>query len=492
VYTNIWTLDPLFEVIMTLVAAAASLLLLLQTPKGSIEGFVVSSMTNKPIAGAQVTSLKLPDRAPGANGVITGVLIAQLGGAPPDRPATTTDASGHFAFSNVDAGTYQISATAEGYAKEQTAPPPNAQTGMNTSVTVGAGQAANNVVLHLMPGGTISGRVTGGNGEPLVGMDVQLVRATYQINGQRNLVQVGTSQTNDRGEYRLFWMPPGKYYLSANPSQLSRIGLPGVPSSANNKYPRTYYPGSADVNGATEIDVPAGGELSGIDLRLAPQTTYRVRGRVIDSTTGQFPPNANLTIIPRDQVVGGISGLGNQYNRSNGTFELRDLLAGSYWIRAQLPLNGPIQPGANGRIALPPSGLAAVEVSNSDVEGVSVVIQPPFSIPGRVRIDGGGPLSNSPQLRIALQAAASGLVAFRPPTPALVSPDGTFVFEDMGPGEYQLNVPIPLGPNAPGLYLKEARLGGADVLGQPLVISGPVSDQFDIVLGTTSFKSPDQ
>jgi len=468
---------------MTVVAAAASLLLLFQTSKGSIEGFVVSSTTNKPIAGAQITSLKLPDRAPGTTGgIITGV----LGGSPLDRPTTMTDTSGHFVLSNVDAGTYQISASAEGYAQQQITPPPNGQTGMNTSVTLTAGQVANNIVLHLTPGGTISGRITGGNGEPLVGMDVQLVRSIYQINGQRNLLQVGTSQTNDRGEYRLFWMPPGKYYLSASPSQLSRLGVSGVPSSANNKYPRTYYPGSTDVNGGTEIDVPAGGELTGIDLRLAPQTTYRVRGRVIDSTTGQFPPNANLTIIPRDQVVGGISGLGNQYNRSNGTFELRDVLAGSYWIRAQLPLNGPIQPGANGRIPLPPSGLAAVEVSNSDVEGVSVVIQPPFSIPGRVRIDGGGTLSNSPQLRISLQAAASGLVAFRPPAPALVSPDGTFVFEDMGPGEYQLNVPIPVGPNAPGFYVKEARLGGADVLGQPLVISGPISDQFDVVLGATT------
>jgi large repetitive protein len=468
---------------MGISVVAASLLLLLQTSKGSIEGFVVSSTTNKPIAGAQVASLKLPDRATGVTG---GLIVAQAGGGPLDRPTTTTDASGHFVFSNVDIGTYQISASAEGYAQQQITPPPNGQTGMNTSVTVAAGQAANNIVLHLTPGGTISGRITGGNGEPLVGMDVQLVRSNYQINGQRNLSQVGTSQTNDRGEYRLFWMPPGKYYLNASPSQLSRLGLPGVASSANNKYPRTYYPGSTDVNGATEIDVPAGGELTGIDLRLAPQTTYRVRGRVIDSTTGQFPPNANLTIIPRDQVVGGISGLGNQYNRSTGTFELRDVLAGSYWIRAQLPFNGPIQPGANGRIALPPSGLAAVEVSNSDVEGVSVVIQPPFSIPGRVRIDGGGAPSNSPQLRIALQAAASGLVAFRPPAPATVNSDGTFIFEDMGPGEYQLNVPIPVGPNAPGLYVKEARLGGADVLGQPLVISGPVSDQFDIVLGTTS------
>jgi Carboxypeptidase regulatory-like domain len=468
---------------MTFAVATASLFLLFQTSKGSIEGFVVSSTTNKPIAGAQVSSFKLPDRPPGVTG---GVIVSQLGGGPLDRPTATTDTSGHFVFSNVDPGTYQISATAEGYAQQQFAPAANGQTGMNTSVTVAAGQAANNVVLHLTPGGTISGRVNGGSGEPLVGMDVQLVRSTYQVDGRRNLLQVGTVQTNDRGEYRLFWMPPGKYYLSVTASPLPRAGSLGLPSSANNKYPRTYYPGSTDINGAAEIDVPAGGELTGIDLRLAPQPTYRIRGRVIDSTTGQFPQNASVTIIPRDQIVGGISSFGNQHNRNNGAFELRDVLAGSYWIRAQLPLSGPPQAGAGGRISLPPSGLAAVEVTNSDVEGVSVVIQPPFSISGRVRIDGEASLANLPQLRISLQTGAPGMVAFRPPTPALVNPDGTFLFENVGPGEYQVNVPIFAPNNQLVLYVKEAHLGGADVLGQPLVLSGPVSDQFDIVLGTTA------
>jgi hypothetical protein len=341
-------------------------------------------------------------------------------------------------------------------------------------------------VLHLTPGGTISGRVTGGNGEALVGMDVQLVRSTYQIDGRRNLLPLGSAQqTNDRGEYRLFWMPPGKYYLSVSPSPFPRAGGLGLPSSPNNKYPRTYYPGSKDITAATEIDVPAGGELVGIDLRLTPQTTYRIRGSVIDSTTGQFPQNANITIVPRDGVIGGISGLGNSYNRTNGTFELRDVIAGSYWVRAQLPLAGPLQAGANGRLPTPSIGIAAVEVTANDIEGLSVVIQPPFSIPGRVRVDGGSTV-NLQQIRIALQPPATGLVAFRLPQPPVVNPDGTFVFADVGPGEYLLNVPLLGGPNAPGLYVKEARLGGADVLTQPIVISGPVSDQFDIVLATTS------
>src|SRR6185369_7005605 len=149
-----------------------------------------------------------PDRPPGTAGLTAGVITGTLG-ALQDQATTTTDASGHFSLSNIDSGTYQISASAEGYAQQQFAIPPNGQTGMSTSVTVAAGQTANDVVLHLTPGGTISGRVTGGNGEALVGMDVQLVRATYQIDGRRNLLPLGSAQqTNDRGEYRLFWMPP--------------------------------------------------------------------------------------------------------------------------------------------------------------------------------------------------------------------------------------------------------------------------------------------
>src|SRR5215831_253935 len=105
-------------------------------------------------------------------------------------------------------------------------------------------------------------------------------------------------------------MPPGKYYLSVSPSIRPAPGTLGLPSNVNNKYPRTYYPGSSDVSGASEIEVPAGGELNGIDLRLAPQATYLVRGRVVDSATGQFPQNASVMIIPRDQVIAGISTLG--------------------------------------------------------------------------------------------------------------------------------------------------------------------------------------
>ena len=358
---------------------------------------------------------------------------------------------------------------------------------MSTSVTVGPGQAANNVVLHLLPAGNVSGRVTGDNGEPLVGVEVSLIRATYSIGGRKSMSQMGSAPTNDRGEYRLFWMTPGQYYLAVNPSSRNMGGFgPNMPSAANNKHPRTFYPGTTDISGGTEIEILPGGELNGIDFRLASQPVYRIRGRVVDSATGQFPQSANISIIPREQMIGGISSSGAPYNPADGTFELRDILAGSYWIRAQMPFINRPQVAPGGRPPSPPSAVAAVDVAGSDVDNVVLTVLPPMSIQGRVRIEGQASLTGA--MTVSLQPAAGGGMMVGPfPTPAQVQPDGTFQIENVGPGEYQVAVPgmgpTPAGLNAgQALYVKEARLGSINVLTEPVTIAGPVSGDLQIVL----------
>src|SRR5262249_6423987 len=161
-----------------------------------------------------------------------------------------------------------------------------------------------------------------------------------------------------------------------------------------------YYPGTSDMAAATEIDIPAGGELSGIDFRLGLQPAYQIRGRVIDSATGQFPENASLSLVPREPIPPGTAVYnGWEYKRADGTFDFRDVLPGSYWVRAQFPITRPLQPGPNGRIPPPPTGLTPIEISAADVEGLLVTIQPPISISGRVRIEGPLATTNLQQLR---------------------------------------------------------------------------------------------
>src|SRR5437763_10663641 len=216
---------------MTLPVIAASVFLLLQTAKGSIEGVVVNSMTNKPIPGAQVNATRMPAVATGGpagtitTGVVGGVIgVAEAGrvitaqgplNPPVQIPPVTTDTNGHFVFADLEPGRYLLRAAAEGYARQEYSTRPGDQNGMTAQVELSAGQTSKETILHLIPGGTVSGRVTGSNGEPLVNIEVSLLRSTYDGDGRKTLQQSGAAQTNDRGEYRLFWVTPGRYYLSA-------------------------------------------------------------------------------------------------------------------------------------------------------------------------------------------------------------------------------------------------------------------------------------
>jgi hypothetical protein len=106
--------------------------------------------------------------------------------------------------------------------------------------------------------------------------------------------------------------------------------LSGAGDSQNGfqeSYSSTFYPGVPDVNAASTIEVQPGIELSGIDLRVTRQQLYKIRGRVIDSTTGEKPAAVSLSLASR-----GIAGTGGivqtitqSYNPSDGTFEIKDL-----------------------------------------------------------------------------------------------------------------------------------------------------------------------
>src|SRR5215471_789405 len=171
-----------------------------QTPRAhaaaqpsSLEGRVVQWSSTEPVAKATVEL-----RPAGADG------------APPY--VATTAADGTFVFGSVRAGQYRIVATRPGYvAAEYGQRWPN---GAGTPLTLPPGQAVSNIPIPMLMTATVSGRVRDGSGQPIGGAEVEALRATYR-DGRRELTRVDTAVTDDRGEYRLFWLPPGRYYLTA-------------------------------------------------------------------------------------------------------------------------------------------------------------------------------------------------------------------------------------------------------------------------------------
>ena len=452
--------------------------------KASMQGFVVKMGTSEPISKAIATLTQIDGRR--------------------ETYTFTTASGGQFFFQNLEAGQYRLSVSRNGYVRsEYGARSPNHP---GLPMTLVAGQKMMDVLLPMMPAGTIAGRVFDRDGEPLANVNVQALKYSYQ-EGQRVLNTVQQTRTNDLGEYRLFWLPPGQYFVSATyaggpgggrgfvgtvaeavtgrggRNGGARAGGPAVTTAgrANTEaqpdegYIPVYYPGTTEAQSAAPINLPAGIVFSGVDLTIVAVRTLRVWGQVINGVTGQPVRNANIFLMPRGQVGFGPGLFENFRNRNineQGMFEIRGVVPGSYDLIGTLN-------DRNNRM----SARVPLEIGDSDVQNVSLVISPGFSIPGRLVIEG-RPASATNQdisrIRVSL-GPRSGILQFAYNSPpATVQPDGTFSLQQVGQGEYRLNV-TGMPRNS---YVKMARLGAIDVLNAGLRVDRQPNGQLDILVGT--------
>ena len=464
-------------------------------PAAAIQGVVVRAGTAEALSKAIVE------------------MRADAESAPPVS-TTTTESDGRFLFRGVQPGRYRLMVTRSGYVRR------------TLSVTVGEGEPQD-VQVVLTPTGAISGRIYGSSGEPLGNVDVAALRASYQ-DGKRMLTPVESVRTDDRGEYRLFWLAPGRYYVSAtHPDALSRmfslmglsvegsfegggsrgpIGLQmvrgtGDPALASSfagpssllapkeeRYVPVYFPGTVDEQGAAVIELRSGADPGGVDIALAPVRAHHVRGVVINGTTGQVAQYAGLTVTggnsfpdgPNGLLEGSTDGRGRPLIESDGSFDLA------------------LFPGLHTLIGTAGTGVGyfSLEMRDADIDGVQVVAMPAFNVPGRMVTD--GPVDSAAlanvrlSLRRDLPVPATGSSSY-----SLLRPDGSFVVEAT-PGEYRVNVsPIlnlpgqPLPPSLRGaakglerVYVKSIRLANVDVLNAGVRLERTPASPLEIVIGT--------
>ena len=458
-----------------------------QETRPAIEGVVVRAGTNEPLPNAQVTLIK----------AVSSATAAQTASAAPasNTAQTVSDRNGRFAFSNVEPGSYRIAAARNGYARQEYGQ--RVFGGQGRVLTVAAGQGVEAITIGLTAAGTVTGVVRDPSGDAITGLQVQLVRHVYGASGQRTFVTAGTDRTDDRGEYRVFWVTPGRYYLVVHPSASARavatLGTPGTSNEiAETRFPPTYFPGTIDLSQASLIDVGPGTELTGIDVTVSRQDLFRIKGRVVDPATGQPPRTASVTIVPRGSAATPVAlfGSASPYNPADGTFELRDVAPGAYWVRATVTAasaDSVLTANAAGRtladiftesvMAGRRVASVAADVVGSDVDGLIITVGAGASIRGRLRVEGQtlADVDNLERLQVTLRPATTGTTSNRHPP---LTADGGFRLDNVSPGDYFLTVqPLPSG-----YYVKEARLDQMDALEQPLVISGAVSGRLDVLL----------
>lgn len=396
------------------------------------------------------------------------------------RTAITND-DGTFAFEGLPAGRYSIAGIKDAYVTMNygSRRPGRAPTGVRlpdggTGVTVARGETQR-ITLRLPRGAVITGVVADVDGQPAQGLLVTaLVRRSAGAEGGLRYQSAGTSQSDDRGTYRIYGLPAGTYVVSAQPQAPPRPGGPVVAgtrvvSQGTDRLSilsTVFSPAATDVRNASRVLVTTGEERSGIDVRLQYVPLAKVSGFV--TPTGQ---SSGATVMlghsadsfGRDQEVQGAAPAD-----SDGRFEFGNVPPGQYTIFALARSSDHV----GWQVAR-----TDIAIAGEDLTGVSVSLEPAFTIAGRLVIDGS---AVKPDLALDLTLQLSTPRELPGMAGVMLDVRGDrFTAGPFGPGLYrrsnyrsQAGVTSPIGK----WWLKSVVANGRDILDTPLDLHQSIDD----------------
>lgn len=448
---------------------------------GAVEGFITNQLSGEPLRRVEVHILPFNDdsqsQPQGPVGFGPGGIGGRLGSSRGAR-AVATDGTGKFRFENVAPGNYRITYQRSGFML----PRQTGSAARTMSVRVGPGETVTNLRYSLMPQAVLSGRVVDEEGEPLQGVSVRVTSATPS-RGRREFRGMRSNATDDRGQFRIPEIAPGKVLLAFESRSFMGESVPleqagGGPALG---YATTFYPGTIDASQAQPLDVKAGMEISNLDVTLRRVPVFKIKGRAIDEDgkpIQRFMASAVSVTYPQASSVGISAGA-----QPDGRFEITNVPPGDYlvFIRSMGRGGGPGGPGGPGGQGGPgsaSSGSARVSVGSRDLDGLVVQLNPGFTVSGKVSVEGTATGINITNIRFTLDPAET--VIFGPARPVRAGADGSFTTNGLQPGVYSLNIVTP----PQGAYLSSVRINNQDYFGKDLDFTNGPPGPIQVVFRT--------
>jgi hypothetical protein len=402
-----------------------------------------AAATSKPEPPAKLHG-RITNAATGAPIKRANIILMSAEPRPDATPySTSSDAAGEFAMSEIVPGKYRLWAERTGYVRNEYGA--RGTNPMGAVISIAPGQEISKLEFRLQPHAVITGRVTDEDGEPLSHVQVQTM--TYRfIQGKRQLVPSGSASTNDLGEYRIFGLPPGRFYLSAT-LRNSGMMFNAVDRTAGTRtpgpelgYAPTYYPGTTDPRSAVLIPVTSGKPVPSMDIRLARAATVRIRGRIVNASMNPAMPPM-IMLAPRGSAFTMFDRNTSTARGPEGRFELRGIAPGAYYLIAQIFSNEQRQ-----------FARVPVDVGNTDVEGLEITLSPGKELAGSVRADGTDSVDLS-TIRLFLEPKEFSPMGGG--NSATVKADGSFLIRNVIADKYRVRV---MGPQNQ-FYVKAVYLG---------------------------------
>ena len=444
-----------------------------------------------PGAGRRGASPQRDVAVPSGSAIISGRVIAADTGRPLKRArvvaggggrphAASTDEQGRYRITGLAAGSYTIAVTKAGFVDG--AYGQRRISGSGVPVDLTDGQQAANIDVRLSRGGVVTGHVLDEEGEPLARAMVTVMRQQY-VRGQKQLTSAGADQSDDRGQYRIFGLPPGDYFVSASAGGLEQIvrQIVGDPGSAQQSdtsgYAPTYYPGVTASSDATRLKLAAAQEIGGIDFQIQVVALATVKGVAAGGS-------ATVMLIPDDGggagalalgalggAVGALAGRGGgrggfgpfggglrAVTRPDGTFAIPNVTPGKYTIVAR----------ADGG----PNGASRTAVQQVVVAGAEVNVAlspvPNVQLGGTFTLEATGtpPANGFTGFRVmpvAIGGSAAMAIGGRGARPSDVGAAGQFTINDVAPGAYTIRASTPRGWTMKAVYLD-----GREITDEPI------------------------
>jgi hypothetical protein len=397
----------------------------------SIDGIVTSLPSAEPLKGAHIELTR-----PGEYRALYRAM---------------SDGTGHFSIEKIEPGSYQIRVNKAGYSS-----PDRTCSSLDIHdedvITIVPGQNLSEMKFQLLSPGAITGHVFDSSGDPVTGAEIGAYVVTV-LRGHRTLARVRQSRTDDRGQFRLFHLEPGQYFLRLDDDPQFRDQLE-EPTDAPKRmgFRPIFYPDTFELNRSTSFAIRAGQEISGVDFAAHSTEVMRITGEVVNGLTNEPIETGNLTALRLD------AGMRNDRQsiaseNQEGRFEISNLMPGRYLI-SSMTSNPPDRRAWRGfqEVELKESGLA-----------LSIRVFPSREVSGRVEIPENDKVDFR-KLQVELRPHSD---VYYGTVYARANPDGTFLIPDVGQDIYQIEVHgLPSS-----YYLKTAFWGSVELVGGRLKTS---------------------